>query len=284
MSRQHYKPYKIESPVNLGLIGEGLIGLVYEARNSADHAKIVIKQMPLLRFGDKTDYLFEKLIGMAHREVEMLKKIQHKSLVSYLDIARQQDSLAIMQEYMPQPTLKAWIKNNTTRGDHVSEPIISKFVESILQGLEYLHHNKVAHGSIKSANIFVTGNGLCKLADFGQIKQICSMGVSLKRQKLHDIYWTAPELICKKEEPFTSSRFSDIWSLGCIVYEMITGHPPWFDEDELTLIFKFVTIEKGPKYPSQLSDEIRDFMTCCFQIEPSRRANVYELMRHPFVQ
>ena len=214
----------------------------------------------------------------------MLKKIQHRNLVPYFDIVRQRDSLAIMQEYMPQQTLSAWIKSNRASGGHVSEPLISKFAENILQGLEYLHHNKVVHGSIKSANVFVTGNGLCKLADFGQIKQICSMGVSFKRQKFNDIYWTAPELICKKEEPISNSRFSDIWSLGCIVYELVTGHPPWFDEDQLTVIFKFATIERGPKYPSKLSVEIRDFMDCCFQIETNKRANVYELIRHPFIQ
>jgi len=100
-----------------------------------------------------------------------------------------------MQEYMPEQTLQTWIKNTTKRGDIVSEPLISKFIENILQGLEYLHLNRVVHGSIKSANIFVTGNGLCKLTDFGQIKQICSMGVSFKRSKLNDIYTTAPELI-----------------------------------------------------------------------------------------
>ena len=99
MSHRFYKPYKIESPVDLELIGEGLIGLVYLARNSSDQAKIVIKQMPLLRFGDKTDYLSEKLIGMAQKEVNMLKKIQHVNLVPYFDIVRHRDSLAIMQEY-----------------------------------------------------------------------------------------------------------------------------------------------------------------------------------------
>ena len=57
------------------------------------------------------------------------------------------------------------------------------------------------------------------------------MGVSLKRQKFNDICWTAPELIRKKEEPIFTGRFSDIWSLGCIVYELVTGNPPWFDED-----------------------------------------------------
>lgn len=49
----------------------------------------------------------------------------------------------------------------------VSELLISKFTENILQGLEYLHHNKVVHGSLKSTNIFVTGNGLCKITDYG---------------------------------------------------------------------------------------------------------------------
>lgn len=110
------------------------------------------------------------------------------------------------------------------------------------------------------------------------------MGSSFKRSKFNDIYWTAPELICSKSDPIIVTRFSDIWSLGCIVFELITGQPPWFDDDELSLIFKFASMKSGPQYPNQLSNEIKDFMDCCFQLDPNSRANVYELMRHPFIQ
>ena len=146
----------------------------------------------------------------------------------------------------------------------VSEIIIAQNTESILHGIEFLHMNKIVHGSMKSANIFVTRNGMCKIADFGQVKQICSMSTS-KRSNLHDIYWTAPELICKKKrDASTHNRFSDIWSLGCVVYELATGKPPWSEEDEFTLIMKLANSKQGPPYPSMFSNELKDFLDCCF--------------------
>ena len=80
--------------------------------------------------------------------------------------------------------------------------------------------------------------------------------------KFHDNapYWSAPELI--KKEP--ASRFSDIWSIGCTVYEMLVGHPPWFEENEFTLLAKIAFATRAPKYPEGISVELKDFLDCCF--------------------
>ena len=166
----------------------------------------------------------------------------------------------------------------------ISEPLVAKYTEGILHGMEFLHQNEAVHTSIKAANVYVNNDGSCKLADFGRVRQICEASTS-KQSKFHSNtpYWSAPELI-RREDRAPPSRFSDVWSLGCTVYEMVVGQPPWSEEDQLTLLMTIAYAENGPRYPASISAELADFLDCCFQIEPTQRANVYELIRHPFIQ
>jgi len=63
-------------------------------------------------------------------------------------------------------------------------------------------------------------------------------------------------------------RLQDIWSIGCTVYEMITTRPPWYNFKDLDLLMKIAETTKPPEYPILISDELRDFLDSCFQIEP----------------
>ena len=94
----------------------------------------------------------------------------------------------------------------------------SMYTQQILEGRQYLHLNRIIHRDIKGANILVDREGTCKLADFGNSIRL----INLKGNK--DVtkgtsYWMAPEVVKFGK----CSRFSDIWSLGCTVYEMLTG-------------------------------------------------------------
>lgn len=82
--------------------------------------------------------------------------------------------------------------------------------------------NKIVHRDIKAANMLVDRNGVCKLADFGNSKRICS-NLENERFTKGTAHWMAPEVIKLKRH----SRFSDIWSLGCTIIEMATGSAPW---------------------------------------------------------
>ena len=74
----------------------------------------------------------------------------------------------------------------------------------------------------------------------------------------------APELICLQSKNPTRSRFSDIWSLGCVVFELTTGKTPFHKHDEVSLLLKLTAKEITPVYPAGISDELRDFFDCCF--------------------
>lgn len=89
----------------------------------------------------------------------------------------------------------------------------------------------------------------------------------------------APEVVMGKG----LGRFADIWSLGCTVFEMLTGTPPWADKNSIAVLFQVAQERTLPEYPDNISEELRDFLNCCFKREPTQRWNVYELKHHPFI-
>ena len=171
----------------------------------------------------------------------------------------------------------------TIGNQNLPENLISKLTHEMLLGLEYLHYHSVKHINLNPSNVFMTAEGHCMLSDFGSVKQICLEAFSKPKFSLNAPFWTAPECL-RKDTRDKKLRFSDIWSLGCIVFQMASGEPPWSQEDPLSILIKIAEAKHGPRYPSFLSDELRDFLDSCFQPDPLQRANVHELIRHPFVQ
>ncbi len=83
------------------------------------------------------------------------------------------------------------------------------------------------------------------------------------------------------------TRFADIWSLGCTVYELFVGKPPWFDQGQknpITTFFVIMNATQPPALPNHISPVLRDFIENCLKRNPNERANVYELLRHPFIK
>ena len=119
-------------------------------------------------------------------------------------------------------------------------------------------------------------DGQCKLTDFGSSKVLCAEHKTLTGTP----YWMAPEVITQTGH----NRFADIWSLGCTVYEISTGQPPWSDQQTgIMVLVKIVNATGPPTYPSHMSVQLQNFLNCCFQKVPSQRSNVYELLNHPFI-
>ncbi|KAK3726977.1 hypothetical protein QZH41_014725, partial [Actinostola sp. cb2023] len=152
------------------------------------------------------------------------------------------------------------------------EPVFRRYTKQILYGVEYLHTNNVIHRDIKGGNIMLMPNGVIKLIDFGCAKRLC-MNLSLSRSSmLHSIkgtpYWMAPEVI---RETGHGTK-SDIWqvlisdtilSIGCTVYEMATGSPPWSDMQPMAAIFSIGSGSTVPQMGESFSKLARDFTSAC---------------------
>ena len=202
--------------------------------------------------------------------------MNHKNIVKYYGSFTKGKKLNLVLEYCSEGSLSKLLKiyNN------LNENIIRKYVSQILDGLEYLHANNIIHRDIKCANILIGEGGVCKLSDFGEAKLI-----KKERNPNSSIHgtanWMAPEII----KSSTETRFSDIWSIGCTIIEMFQGKPPYSDKkDTLSIFNSIIKNNEPPEIPEEMSDLLKDFVQKCLFFEPSKRYNVYELKRHPFLQ
>jgi serine/threonine protein kinase len=117
------------------------------------------------------------------------------------------------------------------------------------------------------------------LTDFGSAKKSLEEEALVNKSLCGTPYWMAPEVIKQTGH----NRFADIWSLGCAVYEMAAGKPPWSENKHTNVMLKIAQTRKHPPYPRNMSDALKDFLDQCFKILPHDRANVYDLIRHKFV-
>ncbi len=186
-------------------------------------------------------------------------------------------------------TLKAFGKLN--------ERLVANYVVKILEGLHYLHRSDVVHCDLKAANILTTKNGNVKLSDFG-----VSLNLRAMEREMKDVAgtpnWMAPEVIELKG----ASTKSDIWSLACTVIELLTGRPPYGDiansmSGVCSFIFFHITVtdllysvmfriveDDKPPLPEGCSELLRDFLTQCFNKEPSKRPDAETLCEHEWLK
>ncbi|EIW79378.1 hypothetical protein CONPUDRAFT_127468 [Coniophora puteana RWD-64-598 SS2] len=248
-------------------IGRGQFGVVYRALNITTGQMVAVKRIRL-------EGLKEDEVTQLMKEVDLMKRLGHPSIVKYEGMARDEDFLNIVLEYAESgslgQTLKAFGKLN--------ERLVASYVVKILEGLHYLHGCDVVHCDLKAANILTTKTGNIKLSDFGVSLNLRAM----EREK--DVAgtpnWMAPEVIELKG----ASTKSDIWSLGCTVIELLTGRPPYGEiANSMTVMFRIVE-DDMPPIPEGCSEPLVDFLQQCFQKNPEDRPDAELLCEHQWLK
>ena len=255
------------------LIGQGSYGKVYEALDEERGQLIAVKIIDKTRLNN-----INNSITKIESEIEILSKLHHKNIVKYFGSSQSKNHLQIYFEYCENGSIEKMLKNYKK----FSEKIIQKYTKEMLEGLEYLHAHSIIHRDIKGGNILVDRNGICKLSDFGVSKKIKD---DLDKTNSYSIKGTpnymAPEIV-KNNDIIT--RFSDIWSVGCTVIEMINGKPPWSHiKNPFNVLFQIANSKSPPDIPKNCSFNLRNFISCCLKINPYERLNVTQLLKHPFI-
>ncbi|KAJ6610201.1 hypothetical protein B0H10DRAFT_2225214 [Mycena sp. CBHHK59/15] len=249
-------------------IGRGQFGSVYRALNLNTGQMVAVKRIRL-------EGLKEDEVTTLMREVDLVKSLSHPSIVKYEGMARDQDTLSIVLEYAENgslgQTLKAFGKLN--------ERLVASYVVKILEGLHYLHSSDVVHCDLKAANILTTKNGNVKLSDFG-----VSLNLRAMEREIKDVAgtpnWMAPEVIELKG----ASPKSDIWSLACTVIELLTGRPPYAEiANSMSVMFRIVE-DDMPPLPEDISSLLQDFLTQCFNKDPTKRPSADLLCEHQWLK
>lgn len=195
---------------------------------------------------------------------------QHPNIVKYKGFVKTREFLNIILEYCENGSLQHICK----RFGKFPENLVGVYISQVLEGLVYLHDQGVIHRDIKGANILTNKDGSVKLADFG----VASANGVNDGAVVGSPYWMAPEVI----EQFGATTASDIWSVGCVVIELLDGQPPYHQLKPMQALFRIVQ-DDCPPIPDGASPIVKDFLMHCFQKDSNLRISAKKLLRHPWM-
>ncbi len=257
------------------LLGEGSFGKVYEAFDENKGKMVAVKEFKIKLISELSDERLQSLKDEAY----LLAKLNHPNIVKFYGVISNESTFMILLELVAGGSIAKLIDTYKP----FPENVLKKYTYQILKGLEYLHIHNVIHRDIKGANILVDRDGICKLSDFGGSKVITDEIEYRQKNSLKGTpHWMAPEIIKSMEY----TRYSDIWALGCTIFEMLTGNPPFSQfRNAMSALYNIMNLSEPPELPKeiQVSDECRHFIKCCMAINPKERWNVRKLLNHDFI-
>ncbi|XP_078504839.1 mitogen-activated protein kinase kinase kinase 4 isoform X1 [Lissotriton helveticus] len=254
-------------------IGEGQYGKVYTCI-SVDTGELMA--MKEIRF-QPNDH---KTIKETADELKIFEGLKHPNLVRYFGVELHREEMFIFMEYCDEGTLEEVSRLG------LQEHVIRLYSKQITIAINVLHEHGIVHRDIKGANIFLTSSGLIKLGDFGcsvKLKNNAQTMPGEVNSTLGTAAYMAPEVITRAKGE-GHGRAADIWSLGCVVIEMVTGKRPWHEYEHNFQIMYKVGMGNKPPIPEKFSPEGKDFLSHCLESEPKMRWTASQLLDHPFVK
>lgn len=211
-------------------------------------------------------------------EANLLRQLRHAHIVAYKASFVEKGVLIIIMEYCEVGDLSYHIKKKKNKNEQFTEDEILNWFIQIAIALEYIHGRKVIHRDIKTSNIFLTGNGYVKLGDFG-ISKVLENTNEAAMTVVGTPYYMSPE-VCESK-PYTFK--SDVWALGCVLYELCTLQHAFLSDNLLGLVYKIV---KGTydAIPDIYSDDLRNLIDVILTKEESKRPTVQEILLLPFLK
>jgi eukaryotic-like serine/threonine-protein kinase len=236
----------------LSVLGKGSMGLVYKAQDPKINRLVAIKT---IRFSDEFDEdVVQEIKERFFREAEIAGQLSHPSIVTIHDVGEDEDLTYMAMEFLEGEDLDNFI----TKGNLMSFRRVLEVVVKIAEALDYAHKANVIHRDIKPANVMLLKNGNIKVTDFGIAKAISS-----SRTKTGVILGTpnymSPEQIMGQK---IDAR-SDIFSLGVLFFQLITGELPFHGDNLSGLLYQITQIKHpsprsyNPKIP-QICEQILD--------------------------
>jgi len=281
---------------NLGMVGEGSYGMVMKCKHKESGQIVAIK-----KFLESEDDKMVKKIAM--REVRMLRKLRHENLVNLIEVFRRKKRLYLVFEFVDHTVLDDLEKYP----NGLSEMTVRKILWQVLRGVEFCHSHNIIHRDIKPENILNSRNGVIKLCDFGFARTLAAPG-EIYTDYVATRWYRAPELLVGDTK---YGRAVDIWAVGCLITEMLTGDPLFpgdSDIDQLYLIIKCFgnlcprhreIFQRNPLFAGMRLPDVRDvdplekkfpkfssdvigLMKQCLKLDPNDRPSSSLLLRHNF--
>eukprot|EP00090_Calanus_glacialis_P027990 TRINITY_DN4468_c0_g1_i1.p1 TRINITY_DN4468_c0_g1~~TRINITY_DN4468_c0_g1_i1.p1 ORF type:complete len:584 (-),score=171.22 TRINITY_DN4468_c0_g1_i1:514-2265(-) len=206
------------------------------------------------------------------QEIRLHKAVAHNNLVKLYSYFEDPNFVYIVLELCRKRSLMELHK----RRKAITEPESRYFLHQILLGCLYLHDNKIIHRDLKLGNVFLNDNMEVKIGDFGLATKVDYDG-ERKRTLCGTPNYIAPEVLGKKGHSFEV----DVWSLGCILYTLLVGKPPF---ETQTLKDTYTRIKKNEYHiPSRVGPLAKNLIQRLLQHEPAKRPSVAEILRDDFM-
>eukprot|EP00931_Biecheleriopsis_adriatica_P099241 TRINITY_DN7362_c0_g1_i1.p1 TRINITY_DN7362_c0_g1~~TRINITY_DN7362_c0_g1_i1.p1 ORF type:complete len:472 (+),score=114.08 TRINITY_DN7362_c0_g1_i1:68-1417(+) len=255
-------------------VGEGSFGaaiLVQHASDRGKDTKAIVKMIDISRASrqEKDD---------AVKESQVLSSLKHPYIVRYRESFHEDGWLCIVMDYCEGGDLSDKIKRARQAGKlFPQEQVLRWFTQSIL-ALKYIHDMHILHRDLKSGNFFLSKSGNIKMGDFG-IAKVLECTAACAQTQIGTPYYLSPEICQGKNYAWSS----DIWSMGCILYEMCARQVP-FDAPDLKKLIHRITKEPAPEIPSDYSVALRNLGKELLERDPNKRPPAAEILKRPVVQ
>ncbi|XP_043918503.1 serine/threonine-protein kinase Nek1 [Protopterus annectens] len=254
--------------VKLNKIGEGSFGKAILVKSKEDGKPYVIKEIGISRMSNKER-------DESRKEVAMLANMKHPNIVQYRESFEERGCLYIVMDYCEGGDL--FQKINAQRGILFSEDQVMDWFVQICLALKHVHDRKILHRDIKSQNIFLTKDGTAQLGDFG-IARVLNSTVEMARTCIGTPYYLSPE-ICENK-PYNNK--SDIWALGCVLYEICTLKHAFEAGNMKNLVLKIIR-GSYPPVSAHYSCDLRSLVSLLLKRNPKDRPSVISILEKPFV-
>ena len=249
-------------------VGKGGMALVFRACDTRTGHDVAVK---VLRPELGND---EEFLERFRREALAASKMSHHNIVNLLDVGEEDGYRYLVIEYMRGRTLKDIIQEK----ERLPEPVAGQIAIRILSALQHAHDNGIIHRDIKPQNVLINAEGMVKVADFGIARVAGSNTLTKGDNVMGSVHYFSPEQA--KGEDVTAA--SDIYSVGVVMYEMLTGRVPFDGDTPVSIALQHISTPPVP--PSQVVDGIspameRVVLTAMSKDKDSRYASAADMAR-----
>lgn len=267
MSQSVIAPSEVGPYEFRGTIGEGAFSVVKLAYHKERNEFYACKIVP------KSRLVHARLEARFEIEIRINQQLRHPGIVSLIDIFKDNFNFYIVMEFCPGGELFQWIVHH----GHLTEEDSRPMIRQILEALAYVHSQNVSHRDLKPENVLISQTGHMKISDFGLSRFVGPD--HLARTPCGSPCYASPE--CVSGRPYDGLK-SDVWSVGVILYAMLTGKLPWTKRNQRQL---FEQIRAGDyKIPDYVSENAQSLIRGLMTVDCDKRLTIEQAFEHPFLR